>query len=206
MSKIKYFLEQSWLLIVAAVVFGALLAMTDAAWGPRIKQNQAAKFNKLAGGLLKDAVTFEPVNQEITIPLNGTVYPVDVKKGLDRHGNLVGWAFVCQGNGFADIIKLVVAVDAKFDKMEGFGVLSSNETPGFGDKITIPGGFFQKQFMGAPVTTLHLEKSGNPEVIDSQIVAISGATVSSTAVVRILNDFLLPVKKQLIEKGLLKQD
>jgi len=45
LKNIKYFIEQSWLLIVASFVFGLLLAVTNAAWQPRIIQNEIDKFN-----------------------------------------------------------------------------------------------------------------------------------------------------------------
>jgi electron transport complex protein RnfG len=96
-----------------------------------------------------------------------------------------------------------VGVDGRFEKLAGFGVLSSNETPGFGDKITIPGGFFQKQFVGAPADKLTLVKAGRPEQIDAEIVAITGATVTSQAVVDILNTYVLVIRSALQEQGLL---
>ena len=206
MSKIKYFVEQSWLLLIAAVIFGGLLAITNAAWQPRIRQNEIDKFNRLAGGMIADANHFVPLDQMIPVDVGkGKVFNAEVKKGLDVSNNLVGWAFVCEGSGFADKIKLVVATDAAFEKLAGFGVLSSNETPGFGDKINTSGeGSFQSQFMGVPVVQLELVKSGNAETIDSQIVAISGATVTSQAVVDIFNMFLLPVKEALVNNGTLR--
>lgn len=206
MSKVKYFFEQSWLLLVSAVIFGGLLAVTNAAWGPRIRQNEIDKFNRLAGGMLTGARNFQALEQTILVdPGKGKTYEVEVKKGLDEGGNLIGWAFVCEGSGFADKIKLVVATDAAFEKMAGFGVLSSNETPGFGDKINKQGeGSFQSQFSGVPAETLELTKAGDAGVIDSQIVAISGATVTSQAVVDTLNAFLLPLKEALADKGMLE--
>ena len=42
---------------------------------------------------------------------------------------------------------------------------------------------------------------GNLEEKDSKIVAISGATVTSTAVVKIFNTYIGKVKKQLQGKG-----
>jgi len=206
MSKIKYFFEQSWLLLISAVVFGGLLAVTNAAWQPRIRQNEIDKFNRLVGAMLPGAKSFEALDQTIPVDVGkGQTYEAEVKKGLDEEGKLVGWAFVCQGSGFADKIKLVVATDAAFDKMAGFGVLSSNETPGFGDKINKKGaGSFQSQFWGVPVTTLELTKTGDAAAIDSQIVAISGATITSQAVVDTLNNFLLPIKQTLAEKGMLE--
>ena len=60
-KKIKLFIEESWLLLISSIVFGALLAFTNAAWSPRIAQNEADKFNHLAQSLLEDAERFETV-------------------------------------------------------------------------------------------------------------------------------------------------
>ena len=206
-NPILFYLQQSWLLMVSAIIFGCLLASLNAAWQPRIIKNEIDKFNRLAGGLLSGAEQFETAIEAVPVDIGkGKIYDVDVKKGTDAEGNLIGWAFVCEGSGFADKIKLVVGVDAAFDKIAGFGVLSSNETPGFGDKIGIKDGFFQSQFKGTPATELELTKTGNPEMVDYQIVAISGATVTSDAVVKIFNMFLLPVKGALQDAGLLSNE
>ncbi len=204
-NPILFYLQESWLLMVAAIIFGALLASLNYAWQPKIKNNEIDKFNQLAGGLLTDAASFETVLKSVPIDIGkGKTYNVVVKKALGKNDNLVGWAFICEGAGFADKIKLVVGIDAAFETMAGFGVLSSNETPGFGDKITIKDGFYQSQFKGAPVGELKISKIGDDAVIDSEIIAISGATVTSEAVVNTLNMFLLPIKEKMNEEGLLK--
>ncbi len=198
-NPILFFLRESWLLMVAAITFGCLLASLNVAWSQKIKDNEEGKFNKLASNLLTDAKEFVPVDIG-----KGKTYSVGVKKGIDANGKTVGWAFVCEGAGFADKIKLVVATDAAFETLAGFGVLSSFETPGFGDKINIVDGFYQSQFKGAPVAELELTKIGDPEKVDNQIVSITGATVTSEAVVNIFNTFLLPIKEALQEQNLLQ--
>ena len=204
-NPVVFYLQQSWLLMVSAIIFGCLLASLNAAWQPKIIQNEIDKFNALAGGLLNTDRPFETALDSVSVDIGkGKTYSVDVKKAADANGALIGWAFVCEGSGFADKIKLVVATDAAFETMAGFGVLASNETPGFGDKINIPDGFYQSQFKGAPVTALQLEKIGDAEQIDDQIIAISGATVTSEAVVKIFNTFLLPIKEKMQEQNLLQ--
>lgn len=195
-NPLLFFLQESWLLLVASVVFGCLLACLNTAWGPEIEKRQKEKFDQLAGGLLTEAKSFEQITTFENTP---------IMKGVNAEGKLVGWAFVIEGFGFADKIKLVVAVDGPFEKIAGFGVLSSNETPGFGDQINIKDGFYQSQYKGAPVTELTLSKTGDDKVIDSEIVAISGATVTSEAVVKIFNSYLLPVKEKLQSEQLLGQ-
>ena len=202
LKNIKYFLEQSWLLIVASFFFGLLLAVTNAAWRPMIIQNEIDKFNRLAGALLTEAANFETAAEAVEVDIGkGKKIKTDIKKGISDAGECVGWAFVCEGSGFADKIKLVLTVDATFENLAGFGVLASNETPGFGDKIK--NDFFRSQFQGAPAAQLELTKIGDDKKIDSEIVAITGATVSSESVVKILNNYVKQIKTQLQTEGLL---
>lgn len=202
MHKIKYFFQQSWLLIVASFFFGLLIAAANAAWQGKILQNEQDKFNNLARQMLPDANSFETALENVEIDMGkGKKILISVKKALAADGTCVGWAFKCQGPGFADTIKLVLAVDANFERIKGFGVLSSNETPGFGDQIKLP--YYRDQFIGAPAEKLVLSRTGDSKKIDSEIVAISGATISSEAVVHIINTFLPQVKKQVQAKGLL---
>ena len=198
MSKIKHFIEQSWLLIIASFCFGLLIAVTNAAWAPRIERNKTTKTDNLMKGLLPNAEKFEQVAELQIESIKSNIY-----KAI-ADGRCLGWAFNCAGPGFADKIELIVAVDEHFEKFAGYAVLASNETPGFGDQIKQP--FYQQQFKGAPAGKLELTKTGDAEKIDSEIVAISGATVSSKAVVKIINDFVVQIKKQMQEKGLIGND
>lgn len=202
MRSIKHFFEQSWLLIVASFFFGLLIAVTSAALAPRIAWNATAKLNTLAIGLLPQAEKFAPLAEtiDITTP-GGKQRALQLYKGT-ADGETVGWIFKAVGSGFADKIELVVGADAKFQTLAGFDVLTSNETPGFGDQIKYD--YFRNQFQGAPAGALTLVNSGDPQAIDAQIVAISGATVSSTAVVKIVSHYLTQVKEQMQQKGLIE--
>ncbi len=205
MFRIKHFIQQSWLLIVVSFFFGLLIAVANAAWQDRIEQNEEDKFNNLAKEMLTEAVSFEAAIEEAELQsAKGKKIKMDIKKAIAADGRCVGWAFSCEGSGFADKIKLVLTINAGFEKIAGFGVLSSNETPGFGDQIKSP--FYRNQFFGVPAEQLKLSKTGNPKVIDSEIVAISGATVSSEAVVEIINHYVEQVKKQLQSRGLVTND
>jgi electron transport complex protein RnfG len=200
--KIKFFFQQSWLLIVASFLFGLLIAAANAAWQERILQNEEDKFDNLARQMLPDANSFETALEDVGVDTGkGKKKLTSVKKALATDGTCIGWAFKCEGSGFADKIKLVLAVDADFKQLKGFGVLSSNETPGFGDQIKLP--YYQDQFVDIPAENLVLSKIGDSDKKDSEIIAISGATVSSTAVVDIVNNFLPQVKEQMMKKGLI---
>ncbi len=202
MSKLKYFIRQSWLLIVCSFLFGLLIAVTNAGLSPRIEQNKINKRNRLIGAMLPEARNFVALDAQIEIALDGgRKEKVEVFKAQSESGQCVGWSFNASGPGFADKIELVVAVDANFEKIAGFDVLASSETPGFGDQIKSD--YYRGQFKGAPAEQLKLVTIGEPTKIDSQIVGITGATVSSTAVVDILNSYLSGIKAQMKEKGLI---
>jgi electron transport complex protein RnfG len=198
---LKHFIQQSWLLIVTSFFFGLLIAATDAALAPRIEMNKVSKFTNLAGDILGQGLRFVPLPEKLKVtgvdgrPQELTIYQAMAK---DRPA---GWVFRATGFGFADKIELVVAVDPNFQTIRGYDVLSSNETPNFGDQIK--GSYFRDQFKGAPAEPLKLVTTGNAKQIDSTIVAISGATISSTAVVQAFNNYLPQVKEQLQQRGLI---
>jgi len=200
LPSLKRFFQESWLLIAASFLCGLLLAATNAALSPRIELNKVMKLTNLAKTLLPAAQTFAPVQEPLEVKaLDGRMGPATVFKAV-ADDRVVGWVFKVVGSGFADKIELVVAADASFQKLAGFDVLASNETPGFGSQLKEP--FFRSQFAGAPADRFTLVSTGNREQIDSTIVAISGATVSSTAVVEALNRYLPQIKEQLQQKGL----
>ena len=202
-SKLKYFIAESWLLLVSSFLFGLLIAVADAAWSAKIAQNKAEKLSGLMTSLVSDANSFEIAIKEANLPGNGgQTVKTDIYKALDKQGNCAGFAFIAAGTGFADKIELVIAVDARCEKLFGFNVLSSNETPGFGDRMK--NASFSNQFKGAPTGKLELIKIGDAGKIDNEIVAISGATVTSTAVINIFNKSVISVKEQLRQKGLIQ--
>jgi len=195
---------QSWLLITAAFCFGLLIAVTDAAWAPKIEQNKSEKLNRLMTSLLPQAKNFTLQTKLEIKSLKGKPLKTNLYRSLSDANECLGWAFNISGPGFADKIELVVAVDSSFDKFAGYAVLASNETPGFGDRIKLS--YYRSQFVKAPVEELKLTKTGDPQKIDSQIVAITGATVSSEAVVKIINNCVKQIENQMQQKGLIKND
>jgi electron transport complex protein RnfG len=202
MSKIKLFIRESWLLLVSAFFFGLLIAAADKAWSPRIEQNKLAETNQTMASLLPQAAKFEPA-EEAEIDLGkGKKAKSRIFKAVSDTGQCVGWTFTAEGSGFADKIQMIIAVDKNFEKIEGIDFASINETPGFGDRAKQPA--FRSQFTQAPAEDLKLTKIGDAGKIDAEIVAITGATVTSTAVVNSVNNYMKPVKKYMLSKGLIQ--
>ncbi len=115
--------------------------------------------------------------------------PTLVYAGYDRSGRLVGVAIEAAGMGYQDTIRLLYGYAPDERAIVGMQVLESKETPGLGDKIEKNEGFL-KNFerlaaaLDQPITAV---KQG-AKTEDWQIDGITGATISSAAVAKILND------------------
>ncbi len=193
---IKFFISQSWLLIVACLFFGTLLAVTNIAWRPRIEDNKIKEFQKQVQAVVPDSQIGKPVGKyKINDRVSTELYPVN-----DDSGNLIAYAFKAEGPAY-DYLELVIVVDARFESYLGYGVLVCNETPGFGTRIYNE--YFKDQFRNIPAVTLKMVMTGQPAAKDEHIVAMSGATITSQGVVEIFNEYLLRLKKQLRDEGLI---
>jgi len=107
--------------------------------------------------------------------------------GYDEHGDFAGYAIPAAGPGFQDTIGLLYGYTPQRRMVLGMEVLESRETPGLGDKI-----YKDAEFVGG-FSALSTE----PEIVavkkgtksqPNEIDAITGATISSKAVVRIINE------------------
>ena len=125
------------------------------------------------------------------LPEADTVYA-----GFDAQGALRGVALEAAAPGYQDVIKLLYGYDPDCQCITGIYVLKMTETPGLGDKIATNRAFLANfkaldarlnatgdALENAIVTVKHGTK-----VAPWQIDAISGATVSSKAVGRALNE------------------
>ena len=107
--------------------------------------------------------------------------------GYTDDGTLVGNAVPADGAGFMDTIKLIYGFDLGRRAVIGMQVLDSRETPGLGDKIIFDEEFHQN----------FVELKVEPEIVgvktaekprpSNEVDTITGATISSEAVITILN-------------------
>lgn len=106
-------------------------------------------------------------------------------RGYDEAGKRIGVAVLAGEPGFADVISVMIGFDPATGELLGMKILGQKETPGLGDKIEIDS-TFTGQFPGAraPLTGVKQRSGSDP----SQIVTITGATISSRTVVRIINN------------------
>jgi len=122
----------------------------------------------------------------------------EIYKGLDSSGKMVGYAFTGEGGGYQGKIKIMVGVDPGLEKVKGIEILESVETPGLGAKISSD--WFKNQFKELrTLPSIQLIKGKTHKKEPYQVQAITGATISSQAVVEIMNKTLEEVREKLKE-------
>ena len=190
------FLRQSALVLILAVVFGSALALMYASTNPKYEANQAdATVESIARTIPGAAEAANLQTPKVTLQDGREVYKV-----LDGTKPL-GWAYAAKGKGFGGDIKLLVGLNPKADGVVGIDVLEDVETPGFGHSINEES--WKSKFRPRNGVPLPLDK---PLVVIKttpkpdnpyQIQAITGATISSKAVVEIINSTAPKVAGQL---------
>jgi electron transport complex protein RnfG len=146
-----------------------------------------------------------PAGEIVKVGAGGTAAVSGAVKfyaGYDKDNKLAGIAVEGVAKGYSDNVRILFAYDPAAQTVSGFGVVASRETPGIGDKILVDKNFLAnfpleakltadlKKLANAIVTVKHGSKT-NPWEID----AITGATITSRAVGRAINDaaqLLLP--------------
>lgn len=120
------------------------------------------------------------------IPATGAAGEDPVYAGYTATGQFVGYALSGEGPGFQDNIRLLYGYLPDAGHIVGLEILDSRETPGLGDKIYKDADFvanFRNLAAEPAVKAVKKGKKAAPHEID----AITGATISSKAVVKIIN-------------------
>jgi electron transport complex protein RnfG len=183
---------------IVATISGALIVGSWQLTLEKIKANRADQLRQAVLQVLpaaKDVVTFVQDGDGL-VPAHGEV-PVGQRRwfaGYTEQGQLAGIAIEAAGMGFADVIRVLYGYDPPPESVIGYTVLESKETPGLGDKI-IADPDFLANFQGLDVTldaagtalanALQVVKKGK-KTEKWQIDAITGATISSKAIGRMM--------------------
>lgn len=181
-------------LAVAGAVAGLLIVTVFDATLDRIEAHKAERLRRAVVEVLHD-----PARWETLYLVDGSVLreppagPAEAEKlyvGLDARGRATGVAVEAAEAGFQDVIELIYGFDPRSGRLLGMKVLESRETPGLGDRIEKDPSFVA-QFDGARPP---LEAVKRPTGGAGEIDALSGATISSRAVVGIINHSLERVR------------
>jgi electron transport complex protein RnfG len=205
------YIGQAWLVLLLALIFGSSLAGVQTALEGRIKKNKRADTMSQIPNLVPGAATGK---QEIMGDLV-------VFRAMDDSGKQVGWVVQAGGQGFADVIELLIGLNRDASKITGLYILDQKETPGLGNRIVNPqdsvyakaqqeteqqeeaafskmgvDDSFRLQFSGkSTVHSLSVTKQNDAAPDNEKIDALTGATISSESVVDIVNKAITKFKK-----------
>lgn len=175
----------------AGALAGLLLVFVHQATAPTIQAYKAERLHSAVREVLR-----EPQRTETLYLVDGALVtrrpegtPADqlerVWVGYGERDDPMGFAIVAAEPGFQDVIRVIFGWNASAHQLLAMRVLESRETPGLGDKIEKDAAFVD-QFEGATPPLLAVKPAGGirePGHID----IISGATISSRAVIRIID-------------------
>jgi electron transport complex protein RnfG len=195
-----------------AMLSGFLVVLTYQLTKPIIAENQrraieAAVFQVIPGAVeRRDFVLSEQGVSAVDPekPVAGT----SIYAGYDANGRLLGIATNAAAQGYADMVHLLYGYDPACQCIRGIKVLKLAETPGLGDKIITDADFVANfdqldaslnadgSDLANDIVTVKHGTKRNPWEID----AISGATISSKAVGKALNQSAKQVLPRLLSE------
>lgn len=161
---------------------------------PIIQRNKAERLAAAVEEVLERPARYDTlyvVDGQLTKDLPEGADPAKLEavyEGYGDDGRAIGFAIPAAEPGFQDVIELIFGYDPGSQALLGMKVLDSKETPGLGSKIESDTGFVN-QFgrVKAPIKGVKSRNAtGDPHEIDM----ITGATISSRAVIRIITDAL----------------
>lgn len=183
-----------------AALCGLLIVTADQVTMPAIQRNQAKITEEAVSQVLPSAKRQIPFAVDSSGQLIRNPDPkssmLKFYAGYDESGALTGIAIEASGRGYQDVIRLLYSYAPDSQSINGFKVLDCKETPGLGDKIISDPDFLANfkdldaaidPGAGAIAHQIETVKHGTKSA-KWQIDAISGATISSKAVGRILRE------------------
>ncbi len=172
------------ILTIVCLGCALFLALTENMAKEKIAYNENKAIKDAIFNIVKECKDIEAINIK-----GKTVYKI-----FDKNNNLIGYGFLCEGEGYQGKIKIMTAVNNNFEKLLGIEIISSSETPGLGAKINED--FFKCQFKGLNIKD-PIEYTKGKVRKDNEIKAITGATISSRSVVNILNKTIKELKSNI---------
>lgn len=176
----------------AGAIAGALLVSVYGWAAPQIRAHQEAALDAAVMEVLASPARYQTlwlVGDRVRADLPAGADSASTERvflGFDDADRPVGWAIVGARPGFQDVIRLIFGYDAASNTLLGMRVLESKETPGLGDKIEKDSAFVAG--FGGAVAPLRGVKAGASTDATDEVDMITGATISSRAIIEIINE------------------
>ncbi len=173
-------------MLVVSAVFTLFLAGANAFLTPRILANTRIAEQKsiLNAFNIEDEGTDEEIEQRFSeLVQPKTSGELEYYEHIDSEGTLQGVAVPFTGSGLWGTIRGWLATTPELDEIQGLVFTEQNETPGLGGRIMEE--WYLEQFRGVGLDPDSDFAYGTTDTQD--VDAISGATQTSNAIVRIVN-------------------
>lgn len=191
-------------MMLISVVFVGVLAVFFRSSEQKIKDHQTREYEtmvvNLLSGSIAEATGLDPTDLTKDVSTTMETY-VDSLSGYSRpayqamvEAKPIAYLFDIKGKGLWGSMAALVAVDTELKTILDFAIYNQMETPGLGSRITEEG--FRKQFSGKTAIEdsqpkqFTLVPEGQAEISPDQIRQITGATITSNSVLKMLSDEL----------------
>lgn len=172
MKSLKDYLIPTLTLFIICLVATALLGVTNEVTAPIIEELAVETEINSRKEVFPDAANFGEAQAK---------GEASIVAALDENGGTIGYVVVNLAKGYGGDVSVMTGIAAD-GKVTGINILSHSETAGLGAKAT--GEDFRSQFKGLiSGITVSKDKAG-----DNSIDAITGATITSRAVVNAVNE------------------
>ena len=189
MNDTKQMIKNAFVLFTITLIAGVLLGFVYQITKEPIAYQQQLALDKANQAVFTDATTFNEIEIDTTalseiIASDSNYSKIDITNVLeatDDSGNVLGYVLQLSSMGYGDDIEFALGI-TNDGVINGLSIISINETPGLGmnaEKVLVP------QFASKQATQFTVNKNGATS--DSEITAISGATITSNAVTRAVN-------------------
>jgi electron transport complex protein RnfG len=170
--------------LVAGVLLGIVYQVTKEpiAYQNKLAQDKANQSVFAAASTFDDVATDESGALAAVTDFTGVTIE-SVKEAKDASGSVLGYVIQVKSKGYGDFITYTVGITNE-GNVNGISIISIAETPGLGmnaEKVVVP------QFVDKAATVFGVAKNGQVTDPNTQIEAISGATITSKAVTNGVN-------------------
>lgn len=160
-------------LTVICLAATLLLSLTNFVTKGQIASVQKAQADNARMLVCPDAESFEEAPEYAD---------AEVYKALDAAGNVIGYTVMTSGKSYGGDIDVMTGFDNE-GSISGVQILNIEDTPGLG--MNAKKDAFRNQFSGKTAGDLTVSKTAS---LETEVQAITGATITSNAVTKCVNE------------------
>lgn len=176
-------------LTTVGILSGAVLALVGLLTQKRIALNKQREIEQAVIHVIPGSQSSQKLYEERDYAIYG---------GIDGGGKILGLAIQATASGFQDKIVLILGTNTAVTKINRLYVLEQKETPGLGAKISDRESFlmfWENKDCRQPLSLRKPAVDSPDKLAPSEVNTITGATISSQAVLSSVNSSIEKTRK-----------